>query len=80
MNEKNTKKVDEMKALLKSYGFREDRWGNMKKTASDGGEMRYKFGDTSYKLEFKVGDRWVRMSGDYYKNVEVRGGKICKKK
>ena len=80
MNERNMKKVDEMKALLKSYGFREDRWGNMRKTSDDGRERRYKFGKMSYRSEVKLDGQWVRIGGCYYKNIVIKDGKICGKK
>ncbi len=73
---KNTKKVNEIKDVLRSKGMIEDRWGNFKETIKDN-QYRWKFNKTSLRVERKVGKGWVRILSGYYKNINIeKDGKI----
>ncbi len=66
--------VDDIKNFVKTMGYVEDRWGNLKKEAN-GKIFRFKFQATS--VRFESGHRseydgklvWVKIGGDYYKNI-----------
>lgn len=66
--------VDDIKNFVKTVGYVEDRWGNLKKEAN-GKIFRFKFQATS--VRFESGHRseydgkmmWVKIGGDYYKNI-----------
>ena len=56
----------------------EDKWGNFK---TESGDIRYKIGKTSVRLERKVkmydGFEWVKIWSAYYKDITVKeNGKI----
>jgi hypothetical protein len=69
-SKKNQKVVDAMVKKAVATGYVMDQYANAKKTV-DGREYRYKFGVTSYRYEAKIVDRWIRITGAYYKDVKV---------
>jgi hypothetical protein len=54
-----------LKILLKSHGWEEDSYGNLKKVIKNsqkGDRMyRYKFNDRVIRFEVKCVDRWIRV-------------------
>ena len=76
---KHEKLIGEIKELLQSHGFKEDRWSNLKRV-KDGIEQRYKFNPTSFRLEIKSSNSWIKLHGAYYKDVVVENNKIRRKK
>ena len=67
--------VSEIKTALKVVGYKEDRFGHMKKptTFSDGekGELRVKFQKISVRLEARKTGLWHKRSSAYLKDVQI---------
>ena len=79
----------EIRSLLLSQGWTEDRFGNLK---GKSGTVRIKFQATSMRVEKKVTYKpielfggqayqappeWKNIVSDYYKNIEIRDGHVC---
>lgn len=79
----------EIANLLKSQGWKEDRFGNLK---GNSGIVRVKFQATSMRVERKVvykpieffggqpytpPPEWKNVVSDYYKNVTIADGRVC---
>ena len=69
MNKKNQKVIDYMIDHIKIKGYKSDKYGNWKDKT---GEYRYNFNATSYRFEKKIDSKWYKLSGTYYKNVQIK--------
>lgn len=65
---KNDKIKNAVKEFFMSYGFTQDRYGNLK---SQSGNYRVKFNPNKYRFERKCIDRWIRQKSEFYKDIEV---------
>lgn len=73
--------IENIKNVLKSHGFVEDAYGNLKKINGKGQLTRFKFNTTSLRYETqlvyeatKYSDaykQWVRSKSAYYKDIEI---------
>lgn len=59
------KKTD-LEDFLSKRGYKKDRWGHYHK-----GDIRYKMQKTSVRVEKKVGSGWLKLSGAYYKDLQI---------
>ncbi len=73
--EKNKVTIKDIKNMLQKKNWKEDAWGNYK---NKDGSRRVKFQKTSFRIEKKQPDRWVRMSGGYYKEYKIVENKLKK--
>lgn len=74
----------EIANILKSQGWAEDRFGNLK---SKSGLVRVKFQANSLRVERKITYKpspfytkppeWVNLVSDYYKDVKLVDGQVC---
>ena len=79
----------EIRALLLSQGWKEDRFGNLK---GKSGIVRVKFQATSMRVERKITYKpieffsghsytpppeWKNVVSDYYKNINIADGRVC---
>jgi len=85
MSKKIDAKVEAVKNVLRNHGYNSDRHGNMIKVLTNGDIRRYKFQDISVRKELKpvknsLGEKWVhgwiRTRSYYYKDVEIKDGKL----
>jgi len=65
---KNDKIKNAVKEFFMSYGFTQDRYGNLK---SQSGNYRVKLNPNKYRFERKCIDRWIRLKSEFYKDIEV---------
>lgn len=73
--------INNIKLTLRNHGFEEDRYGNLKRKATQGSHgrvVRYKFKDLALRKEVLTqGGEWVRVASAYYKNLSINAdGKI----
>lgn len=79
----------EIRALLLSQGWKEDRFGNLK---GNSGIVRVKFQATSMRVEKKIVHKpiefanqtsytpppeWKNVVSDYYKNINIVDNRVC---
>lgn len=67
--------IESIKTLLRTNGYKEDRWGHFKKIVN-GEEIRYKFSSTSLKYEVNHSTGWIRRVSGYFKDLSIVDGKI----
>ncbi len=68
--------IESIKTLLRTNGFKEDRWGHFKKIVNEE-EIRYKFSSTSLRYEVNHSTGWIRRSSGYFKDLSIVNNKIC---
>ena len=81
ISKENNAKKEALIQALKILGYKQDRWGHMKKesifsrgtTLEVEGYLRVKFQAISVRLEMKIkgSDYWHRKSSDYLANVQI---------
>ena len=73
ISKRNQKVKEYIIKTIESQGFTEDQYGNWK---DKDGTYRFKFQATSYRYEKRINtspSHWIKLSGTYYKNVEIDG-------
>ncbi len=73
ISKKNDKVKTAIIANISEHGYTPDRYGNYLNANKS---RRYKFNTTSYRFEAAIDTipkEWVRLSGEYYKNLAVNG-------
>lgn len=68
-------KTELVAALCQSTIWKEDRYGHFHRTFK-GARYRLKIQPLSVRYERKVGAEWFNKASDYYKNVEIKDGKL----
>lgn len=65
----------EIKDLLKSKDYSEDRWGHYKKIS---GEKTYRFKVSKNVLRYEVKSAygWVRLASGYWKDITIKDNKL----
>lgn len=86
-NKKISEKIKEIKEFLSSFGWEEDRFGNLLKEINER-NYRFKFNATSVRYEVlyereenlfgstKTVREWVRVRSGYYKDIQIKDGKL----
>ncbi|WP_391560678.1 hypothetical protein [Robertmurraya sp.] len=69
-------KIETIKEALILWGWKEDRYGHMQKTAQSGTPYRVKVQAISLRLEKRIGSDRFKVSNAYLKDVIVDDGKV----